>query len=31
MSTYNLILGAFAIVAFVMYLMRRRSRLSTEE
>ena len=31
MSTYNLILGGIAIVAFVMYLVRRRARLSTEE
>ena len=31
MSTTTLILGGLAIVAFVMYLMRRRSRLSTEE
>lgn len=31
MNTYNIILGALAIVAFVMYLMRRRNRLSTEE
>ena len=31
MSTYNLLLGGIAIVAFVMYLVRRRARLSTEE
>ena len=31
MSTTSLILSALAIVAFVLYLMRRRSRLSTEE
>jgi hypothetical protein len=30
-DTYTIILGAVAIVAFVMYLMRRRARLSTEE
>jgi hypothetical protein len=30
-STYNLVFGGIAIVAFVMYLMRRRARLSTEE
>jgi hypothetical protein len=30
-NTYNIVLGALAIVAFVMYLMRRRNRLSTEE
>ena len=29
--TYNLIFGAIAIAAFVMYLMRRRARLSTED
>ena len=29
--TYNLILGAIAITAFVLYLVRRRARLSTEE
>jgi hypothetical protein len=29
--SYNLILGAIATASFVMYLMRRRARLSTEE
>jgi hypothetical protein len=30
-STYNLVIGAIAIAAFVLYLMRRRARLSTED
>jgi hypothetical protein len=31
MSSYQIVLGAIAIVAFVLYLMRRRARLASEE
>ena len=31
MGTYNIVLGVIAITAFVLYLMRRRNRLSAEE
>ena len=31
MTTINLVLAAFGIVAFVLYLLRRRARLSQED
>jgi hypothetical protein len=31
MTTTNIVLGAVAIVSFVLYLLRRRARLGHEE
>jgi hypothetical protein len=31
MTTINLVLAAFGIAAFVLYLLRRRARLSQED
>ena len=31
MSSYQIVIGTVAVVAFVLYLLRRRARLASEE